>query len=308
MTIFERYVSESAAVITLVDEFARQRGTRGDMPAPIPPLRFSLIAQEIAAVMTPLDPPLGLIAQRSGSGAVYVFANEVRERRGELPFRIAPGRYRLRIEGDYYQPLELDLDWPPTAASLVPQPLMPGYHYPFPDVTLPSSRITLLRGTVVRGVRGDPVANATVTVTNTPAGFTTARTDKSGAWVVAFRHANANEINATVTISIPGEPDVVVNNVVLKAGRDNALSQTSLRGAVFTTRNTPVRNAEITVDVVPNESVRTGGEGLWTFYFGINQPDVMAQVTALAPNGDSDSVNQQVRNRATDVVPTFHIG
>ncbi|PYQ28916.1 MAG: hypothetical protein DMF56_14690 [Acidobacteria bacterium] len=308
MTIFERYVTEAAGVITLVDQFAKERGTRGEMPSPIPPLRFSLIAHGLA--MTPLDPPISLAAQRSGSGTVYVFADEARDRRGEPSLRIAPDRYRLRIEGDYYQPLELDLEWPPTPATLLPQPLLPGYNYPFPDVTLPSSRMTLLRGTVVRGVRGDPVPNATVTVANTPAGFTTARTDKSGAWVVAFRHANANDINATVTIAIPGEPDVVVNAVVLKAGQDNALSQTSLRGAVFTTRNTPVRDAEISVDIIPNQSVRTGGEGLWMFYFDINQPDgVPAEVTAVAPNGDTASENvPQVKSRATVVVPTFHIG
>lgn len=306
MTLFERYVTESAGVITLIDQYARDRGTRGDMPAPIPPLRFSLIRFD----GTLLDPPIALIAQRSGSGSVYLFANEVRERRDEPAFRIVPGPYRLRIEGDYYQPRELDLDWPPSAQSLAPLFLLPGYNYPFPDVTLPSARVTLLRGTVLRGVSGSPVSNATVTITNPPnlGPFTTANTDPNGAWVLAFRHANKNPINATVRISIPNEPDVIVQNVILQAGQDNALSQTSLRGAVFTTRNTPVRGAEITVDIAPNQSVLTGGEGLWTFYFGVNQPDVMAQVTALAPNGDTDSVNWLVRNRATDVVPTFHIG
>lgn len=309
MTALERFTGATVGVLTLVDQFVQLRGTRGPLPAPIPPLRFRLIAREVQAVMTPLVPPIELVAQRGSTSAAYLFADEGRARAGEPAARVPEGRYRLRIESDYYQPHELDLDWPP-AASLPAQLLRPGNAYPFPDVTLPSAKVTLLRGTVVRGVAGTPVPDATVSILNPPnlGPFTTTVTDASGAWVLAFRPANANDVIATVRIEIPNEPPLNVPQVVLKAGQDNALSQTSLRGFVKRADGTPIRDAEISVDLVPNESVRTSGDGSWSFYFDLNQADAAAQVTAVAPDGQSDTVNTQVRRRAAVLVPAFQLG
>jgi hypothetical protein len=304
MTFLETYFGEKVGVVSLFDEFAQERGTRGPLPLPIPPLWFSLVARDEQNVMTPLDPPIELRAQTGPTGA-YLFADEGHID-DEPPFRIAPGKYRLRIDSDYYQRLEHDLDWPPGKELLL---LRPGSAYPFPSVTVPGAKLTLLRGTVLGGAQGEPVENATVAIV-APAiagPFITARTDANGAWVLAFRQENANDINATIRITIGNDPPIDVPNVKIVPGRDNSLSNTALRGNVLSTTGNAIRDAEITVDLVPNTVVRSDRDGRWAFYFGHGQQKATAQVTALAPNGQSDSKQVDVENRKTIVVPTFRI-
>lgn len=309
MTVmYESFFGEATGSLLFIDEFAEVRGTRGPTPAPIPPLRFALIAREEAMVMTPLTEPIELKA-RSGASGAYIFINEGRTP-NEPWQRLAAGRYRLAIEGDYYQPLQVDIDWPLQPAAMPAISLRPGYNYPYPDVTLPSERITLLRGSVLTGVSGEPVENATVEITN-PAGlgpFVSALTDANGAWALAFRHANLNPFDATVTITTPGNPPVDVLLVPIQPGSDNSLAHTALRGTVLGVSGRPIRDAEVSVDIVPNEFVRSDRDGRWHFYFDINQPDAMGvQVTAAAPNGQNQTINADVFNRATGVVPTFRI-
>ena len=303
MTFLETYFGEKVGVVSLFDEFAQERGTRGLLPLPIPPLWFSLVAREEQNVMTPLDPPVELRAQTGPTGA-YLFADEGRTG-DEPPFRITPGKYRLRIDSDYYQRLEHVLDWPPEKELLL---LRPGSAYPFPSVTVPSAKLTLLRGTVVRGAAGEPVEGATVAIIDPAIAspFVTARTDANGAWVLAFRHENAAEINATVRITIGNDP-VDVPDVTIVPGRDNSLSNTALRGVVQFTNGNAVRGAEVTVDLVPNAAVRTDRDGRWAFHFDFGQQNAPAQVTALAPGGQSESQNAQVENRRTIVVPAFRV-
>ena len=305
MTLLETYYGERVSIVSLVDEFAQERGTRGPMPVPIPPLRFSLVAREEQNQMEPLDPHIELRAQTGPTG-VYLFANEGRI--GDEPwFRIAPGKYTLRIDSDYYQRREDDLEWPVPAGTLLF--LRPGSAYPFPSVTIPSAHITLLRGRVSSGAEGRPVENATVEIVDPPnlGPFVTAQTNAQGAWVLAFRHENAADIDATVRITIGQDPPVDIPNVTIVPGNENSLAQTALRGAVLSPAGDPIRDAEITVDIVPNAVVRTDRHGRWAFYFDINQGDAAAEVTATAPNAQSESQNIQVEHRRTIVVPTFRI-
>jgi hypothetical protein len=78
-----------------------------------------------------------------------------------------------------------------------------------------------------------------------------------------------------------------------------------LRGQVLTTRGNAVSGAEISVDLVPGKSVLSGRDGMWAFYFGLNQPDGAAQVTAKAPDGQTQVQNVDVFNRKTMAVPAF---
>jgi hypothetical protein len=308
MTVFESYFGERAGSVTLVDEFAQARGTRGPMPGPIPPLRFQLTHREVLAVMTPLEDPIDLKTLRGTSGS-YILTDEGRQGATAPWQRTRAGRYRLRIESDYYQPHELDLDWP-AHGPLGPELLRPGYNYPFPDVSLPSERITLLRGTVRSGFDGEPVENATVAITNPAAlgPFVGALTGENGSWVLAFRHANLNPINATVRITLPDATQINVANVLITPAADNSLPQTSLRGFVMTTSGRPVRNAEVTVDFLANASVRSDVDGRWQLYFDVNQVNELgAHVTATAPGGQNQTQPFPVVNRATGVVPDFRI-
>ncbi|HYH84244.1 MAG TPA: hypothetical protein VEX60_02110, partial [Pyrinomonadaceae bacterium] len=67
--------------------------------------------------------------------------------------------------------------------------------------------------------------------------------------------------------------------------------------------------------VIPGATVQVQGrpgstsvaaDGSWFYYFGLNQGAAAVQVTATLPDGRSQTkTNQQVRPRATAVVPTF---
>jgi len=307
MTAYETFLGSSVGCLTLIDDFARERGTHGLMPAPIPPLRFSLIERKDQGNMVTLDPPITLYAQSGQSGA-YLFADEARIG-DSARIRIVPGIYRLRIESDYYYLTdEPVLDWPPNSSS-DPLLLRPASAYPFPDVTVPGAQLTLLRGSVLKDVTGAAVAGAEVEMTAPPdmGPFAKSRTDSRGAWVLAVPLPAAPQIQmATLQITLPNGGGVIdVPNVKLFPSAENSLPQTALRGSVLTTTGSAIPGAEITVDTVPGESVRSGRDGAWAFYFGLNQPDGAAQVTAKTPNGQSQLQNVDVFNRKTMVVPTF---
>jgi len=306
MTAYETFAGSAVGCLTLIDEFARERGTHGLMPVPIPPLRFSLVERKDQANMIALDPPITLYAQSGPSGA-FLFADEARI--GDTArMRIAPGTYRLRIESDYYLTGEPILEWPPNA-SVAPLPLRPSSAYPFPDVTVPGAQLTLLRGSVLDEVTGAAVVGADVEMT-APADmgpFAKSRSDSRGAWVLAVPLPAAPPIQmAALKITLPSGGGVIdVPNVKLFPSAENSLPQTALRGSVLTTTGSAIAGAEITVDTMPGKSVRSGRDGAWSFYFGLNQPDGSAQVTATAPNGQNQLQNVDVINRKTIVVPTF---
>jgi len=312
MTAYETYAGATVATLSLVDQFAQEQGTRGPMPAPIPPQRFSLVARQVQAVMTALVPPIDLIPRSSAAGVsgAQVFGDEGRIGRSPL-YRIEPGRYTLRVESDYYQTLETDLDWPPGASELPALMLRPGNAYPFPDLTLKSTRVTLVRGTVMGiGVKA-PIANARVEMIDPPelaGAFASCLTDSRGSWVMSFRQTGGAPKQATVRITLPdGGGAFDVPGISVTPNTDNAVSQTALRGWVMTPGGSPIPASEITVDAVPDVSVHTGSDGFWTFYLGLNQPGVQAAVTARTPNGQSAVQNVLIRNRATVVVPSFRI-
>ena len=307
MTRFETFTATPVGVLTLIDLFARLRGTRGLMPGPVPPLCFTLIARREAGGLTLLDPPIVLAPETGNSGA-YLFPNEARLG-GAIAYRIAPGRYVLRIESDYYQTLTIEVQWPPSPSDLGPIELRPGVAYPFPDLTLSSTRLTLLRGVLLGAVSGAPIAGALVELIDPPnmGPFATAETDATGGWVLGLPVTAAAPMPATVRFTLPeGGGVITVPNVTLEAGRENSLSQTAVRGVVLSTTRIPIANAEITLSGQAG-SVRSSRDGTWTFYLSLLQPDGAARVTAAAPNGRSAFQDVQIRKRATVVAPAIQI-
>jgi hypothetical protein len=307
MTRVETFTATPVGVLTLIDLFAELRGTRGLMPGPVPPVRFTLISRREVAGLTLLDPPI-MLAPDTGASGAYLFSNESRLG-GSAAYRIAPGRYVVRIESDYYQTLDIEVSWPPSPGDTAPIALKPGVAYPFPDLTLSSTGLTLLRGALLLTVTGAPIAGAFVELIDPPnmGPFANAVTDATGGWVLALPVAAAPPVLSILRFTLPGEGGVVtVPNVALEFGQENSLSQTALRGAVLSTTGIPVANAEINVSTQAG-SVRSGRDGRWTFYLSLLQPDGAARVTATASNGRSAFQDVQIRNRATVVVPVIQI-
>jgi hypothetical protein len=305
MTRFETFTATPVGVLTLIDLFAQLRGTRGLMPGPVPPLSFTLIARREAAGLSLLDPPIALSPETGASGA-YLFPNEARLG-GSTAYQIAPGRYVLRIESDYYQTVSIEVQWPPSPSDNAPIELRPGVAYPFPDLTLSSTRLTLLRGVLFRAISGAPIAGALVELIDPPnlGPFATAITDVTGGWVLGLPVSAAAP--ATVRFTLPdGGGVITVPNVPFEAGRDNSLSQTAVRGVVLSTTGVPIANAEITLSGQAG-SVHSSRDGTWTFYLSLLQPDGAARATATASNGRSAFQDVQIRNRATVLAPSIQI-
>jgi hypothetical protein len=313
MTRIESFAATPIGVLTLVDAFAQQRGTRGPMPGPIPPVRFTLVARRVGGNLTALDPPITLAPETGASGA-YLFPDEARLGSGTV-YRISAGNYLARIEADFYQPVQVEIPWPPapetpaTGNSVQPILLKPGPAYPFPDLTLPSTGLTLVRGALLRIVSGAAIQGALVELINPPnmGPFSAAVTDASGGWVLVLFAGPAPPISANLRFTLPAGGGVVnVPNVAIRFGTENSLSQTAIRGAVLTPNGLPVSDAEITVSTQAG-SVRSGRDGRWTFYLSLLQPSGTARVTATTPNGSSAFQDVQIQNRATTVVPAFQI-
>lgn len=307
MTQLETFTATPIGVLTLIDLFAKLRGTRGLMPEPIPPVRFTLIARRQVAALTVLDPPIVLSPDQGASGA-YLFPDEARSG-GLTTYRIAPGRYVLRIEADYYQTLTVEVPWPPLPGDVAPIELKPSFAYPFPDLTLSSTRLTLLRGALLRAVTGAPIIGALVELV-TPANmgpFASAITDATGGWVLVLTVAIGAPAPSVLRFTLPDGGDVItVPNVSIVWGQENSLPQTAIRGVVTSTTGIPIVDAEITVSNHDGR-VTSDRDGRWTFYFSQLQPDEAARVTAIAFNGRSGFQDVQIRNRATGLVPVIQI-
>jgi hypothetical protein len=304
---FERFTAGSVGVITLVDRFAQLRGTRGPFPPPIGEVRFLLLAQIINGVASAFDPPLRLRPTTS-PGGLYLFPREAAMDAGPT-ISLPAGRYRLRIEGDFYQTIEQEIDFPPDTAQPPTFRLLPGPAYPFPDLTLKQNRLTLLRGSLFAMGEGNPVAAATVTITDpalaTP--FKSCVTGANGDWVVAFFADRATPpVALTLHFTLPDGSSFDVANVEVQPGAENSLPQTALRGRVLDTSGAPISRSIITVSDQPGQSL-TRTDGQWFFYLSMLLGDTEAHVTARAPNGRTAEQDVHIRSRATVVVPAFQI-
>lgn len=305
--LFERFTATPLGAVTVVDEFARLRGTRGPFPPLVGPVRFTLVEEITDNGPVPLDPPLRVRAEVNPSG-VYLFTDEVTVG-DRLVFRFPAGIFRLRVESDFYQTLEQVIVFPIDLSQMPTLRLLPGPAYPFPDLTVGQNPLTLLYGTLFEPGGAQPIAGAEVIIVdplnNWP--FKSCVTGPNGDWVVAMPFGvAAPAVALTLRFVLPDGSTFNVPDVQVQPGTENSLPQTALRGRVLDTMGSPIRRARVTVSVQPGEAF-TAADGQWSFYLNLLQPDAQAVVTARAPNGNTQDQDVEIRNRATVVVPAFRI-
>lgn len=305
---YESFTFVPIAALTLIDHFVQLRGTRGPFPEPFGPVKFQLVARLTQGGSATLDPPILLRGQTNYTG-VYRFANEATI--GNSPVLIIPpGRYTLRITSEFYQDAEVDIDWPTDPAAMPAVLLRPGYNYPFPDLSLAGNRLTLLRGSVFQpGGSARSVIGAVVTVASQENTWPLAScaTDKGGNWVIVIPLGGTTPaFDITLKVALPDGGSFDVPGVRVQPGAENTLPQTAVRGAVLSTRGTPIVNAVITLANQAGSAL-SGSDGRWSFYLSLVQPDTQTQLIAMAPNGQTETQEVQIRNRATVVAPAFRI-
>jgi hypothetical protein len=304
--IYERFTATSPGAVTLVDEFAQLRGTRGPFPALAGPVRFTLVA-EIADFPTELDPPFSLKTQITPTG-VYQFLHEVTVGDSRT-LRFPAGRFRLRIESDFYQTREEELDFPIAVSEMPILNLKPSAAYPFPDLTVGKSNMTLLYGTLFEIGGGAAIESAVVSIID-PVNdwpFAACSTSKKGDWVLVMPVGVGEELDPlTLSVELPDGTSFEVPDVEVQPGTENSLPQTALRGRVLNSQGAPLSHSLVTVSVQQGES-RAGADGQWFFYLSLLQPNTVATVVAHGPNGVTQEQDVQIRNRATVVVPEFRI-
>ena len=308
-TTFEFRTLTATLAFNLTDAFATTRGTRGPFPRPLEPIRIFAIARIVGLTRQELRPPLELIVQRNNNG-YHIFHNSMKRPDGTVVRKaLADGRYDLRVEGDFYQPVILTNVDIPAPRTPIERSLLPAFNYPFPLELKPTGGrgFALLRGSL-HTREGEPIANATVNI-NVAGAIDPYVTGAAGQWVLifpdAFFPAATTTQNVTVVVTPAGVPAINVPNVAVDKGRERSLSETVLRGWVVA-NGVGVAGAVIEVQGQPGQT-RTGVDGSWFYYFPINHAlGLSVDVTARLPDGRTlTQINQQVQPRATVIVPPF---
>jgi hypothetical protein len=302
------------------DHYAREeRSVRGPHPRPIGSVKFLVVAQVVNGARQDLPGPVELVVTRNPSGYHLCFGTVKLQpdsvlRQGAL----ADGVYRVRVESDFYQPLEMDVTLPREHTSYFVD-LQPSYAYPFPpthpfrpepgqpfdctDATAPRGRgPTLLRGGIFAH-DGQGISGATIQVVGQSNIY---MTDESGQWVLWFADTHPTG-QVTVQFALPGAGGPVdVPDICVIQGRESSLAQTALRGWVQSDAGLALPGATIVVSGQPG-STTSDRIGNWFYYFNdLNQPATTVNVTVTLPDGRSlTQPNVQVQPRATVVVPTF---
>ena len=186
----------AAAIFDVADDFLARRRVNGPRPRPLGPIRFLVVARNEGGRPRPLPRPAAM-RMTATAGGYHAFFGRITD--AGSGYRLAPGAYRARLEGEYYRPAEvnfkvfappaghgLDLPVPPdTAQSAIRVNLRPALNYPFP------ARTTRLYGAFFyRDGQGQRVtaANTLVQAFDRPGGrpIAAATTDAAGSWLLIF--------------------------------------------------------------------------------------------------------------------------
>lgn len=327
--ILERHRVAVTLVFSLEDAFARDRLGDGARRRPLEPLRFWLRERTTGGPVETFTPPRELAVTRNASGYHLFFGRERLGSQSTVALDMTGGDYTIEITspGRVYQTVRATFTLPMPNPNIVdassPDPdlrdpmrpytvdLQPGHAYPFPDsypfrpestsgpcaAIAPGGGATLLRGSL-HAVDGSGIAGALVEV---PGASNVFETSDSGDWVLWFPETHPSGL-VTVRVTLPAAPPVNVAAVCVVNGRETSLHETSLRGWVRR-QGVGIAGAEIRVSGRLATS-RSAGDGSWTYFFGLGQPDETVAVTAVLPSGESVTrPGIGVKRRGAVVVP-----
>jgi hypothetical protein len=346
LQVQERIYSSAHMIFDVEDRYARDRGLRGPHPPAIGRLRFWLVGTVDAGGSKRFPHPDEMVVVRN-AGGYYLFFDKVIPwgRTQAIRRNLTAGTYIVRVTSELepyrglsrpgedeihsqvYQWLEREdvklVDLP--ASGLVgmehpyPLPLEAGYAYPFP-FTLPAGILqpggcqgktyagqpgpTLLRGSLHHGDGSGAVGG----IVSAPGAQSTYRVDSSGEWVLIFNDSQASG-PLTVTVTLPGQAPVGLDQVCVIQGFETGLPETALRGWVL--RNgAGISGAQVQVTGLAQAlQVQTGRDGGWMLYLppqNAGGPQVSVTVQASLPDGSQPlTKNVDIRPRSTILVPTF---
>jgi len=331
--VLERRTLAATLILNVEDAFARERLGSSIRRRPLEPLQFRLVDRTVGGNFGTFTPPRDLVITRNASGYHLFFGRERLADGSTAVIEMPGGLYTIEIESPprFYQTRQRTVPVPmpnpnvidATSAdpaknnpmSVYSFDLEPGHAYPFPD-TYPfqidanpagcsggnapaGGGVTLLRGSLHQ-VDGTGIAAARVEVAGVSNVF---ETDESGDWVLWFPDAHPTGL-VSVSVTLPGAAATNVPGVCVVRGRDASLHETSLRGWMRR-QGIGVGGAEIRVSGHAERS-RTAADGSWSYYFGLNQPDEIVDVTAVLPGGDDlTRTGIAVKRRGTVLVPPF---
>ncbi len=296
-----KQLTPAGAIFDLEDRFARDRAVRGKHPRPMGALRYYLVGQVIGGSRQDFASPMELMVVRNTSG-YDIFFERIKLATGSR-FRntIEDGIYVLRVESDFYQIVEREDIALPQPTQPISLDLEPGYNYPFPTSTLANSGgPTLLRGSL-HTVSGEGLSDVRIEIIGRSNSYIT---DETGQWVLVFIENDPGG-PATVRFTYADGSTEDIPNVPIEPGSGNRLSQAGLKGAVLDGAGLGIAGATVEVQGYAGITT-TDEEGVWYYYFGLNQGADVVNVTARLEDGSTlTQSNVQVQPREVVVVPSF---
>jgi hypothetical protein len=340
-TPFQQVVHSRLFALSVSDALARAIHIAGDFPPLLGEIECEIVEQT-APVARKFEPPLSLTSFRNASGFVILDGTYSRAEFGRRTLPLAAGTYLVRVVGDYYQPGEVSITWPPPDGQtrIPPAPaghreLLPGSSYPVPDVTASRFQLapTIVRGTLFT-TSGTPIEGAKVEIVNLPAFLAPAElpallqadwpllkatSSATGDWMLVLPSRryldntaeippNANPLSKQFDLRLTMPDNSVINlQRNIQYGREFSLRQTALRGQVSGPSGRPIAGVTITTSVNGLTST-SRANGLWFLYFDFDQTTVNTiTVSATTPSGATASLpTAHLEHDATTVVPTFH--
>lgn len=319
---FARLTRPAVIVFDPVDGFARDLRHRGEKPRPLGRVWFDLAERQVGDAWERFPDAVELHTVENPSG-YHLFSGRRRGVRRGVRLDLAPGRYRVRVGSDYYQPVVVEAAVPPADPRVpVGVDLRPGYRYPFPPGRPPSGLPgpTLVYG-ALRNSDGSMMAGAVVVARfqwpppspanpSPPFLRQTCRTDAAGQWVIPLPDPPPDpdgppltRTGLTLAAALPDGRTVrlPVPNDRVDLGRTTTMRQTALLGRVMGRGGRPVGGAAITVDEEPAGRASSRPDGTWAFYMRPSlRPGQTATVTVTAAAGAAAVARQLTIQTGTD--------